>query len=154
MKNNNFNQLDGKNLKIAIVRARFNEPITGGLLLGAETALKAFGVQAKNIKIFEVPGAFEIPIVCQQVAQKKKFNGIITIGAIIKGETAHFDFIAGETSRGIMKVMLDNNLPISFGVITTFNLKQAQKRAKNDEHNKGYEAAAALLETINTISMV
>lgn len=146
---NIFKKLSGKGLKIAIVQARFNQNITDGLVQGAVNALKESGVAEKNIKIIQAPGAFEIPLVCQRAAISKKFDGIVAIGAILKGETAHFEYIAGPSVNGIMQVMLDNNLPIALGVITTYNLEQAEARAKNNKSNKGYEAALALLETLN-----
>lgn len=149
MKSNSFKKNSGKGLKIAIVQARFNEKITGGLLQGAVKALWESGVAEKDVAIYKVPGSFEIPLACQKIAKSKKFDGIVAIGAVIKGETAHFEYIAQPTVDGIMRVMLDERTPISMGVITTYNLKQAQARAKDNKSNKGYEAAMALLETLS-----
>lgn len=151
MQSNNFEKLNGKNLKIAIVQARFNREITNGLKLGAIQALKEAGIENDNIEFFKVPGAVEIPLVCKRLSQIKKFDGIITLGAIIKGETAHFDYIAKMSSDGIMSVMLEENFPITYGIITTYNLEQAKKRSSNNKTNKGYEAAMALIELILTI---
>jgi 6,7-dimethyl-8-ribityllumazine synthase len=148
MKINKFKKLNGYGLKIAILQARFNQKITDGLAAGAEKALKESGVRGNDIKIFQVPGSFEIPFACQQLARSKKFNGIITIGAVIKGETSHFKHIARAATDGILKVSLDFNIPISFGIITVENLKQAQTRSGNNKNNKGYEAAMALVELI------
>ena len=148
MRTNIFKKLNGKGLKIAIVQARFNREVTDGLAKGALGALKGAGVAAKDIKIFQVPGSFEIPLTCQKIIKAKKFDGILAIGAIIKGETAHFDFIAKAATEGIMRVMLEHDFPIAFGVITTYNLEQAKARAKNNKDNKGYEAALALVELI------
>lgn len=151
MKANNFKKLSGKKLKIAIIQARFNKKITDGLVKGALKALKESGVLEKDTEVFQVPGSFEIPIFCQNIAKGKKFDGIITIGAVIKGSTAHFEYISKAVTDGILRMSLDYNIPITFGVITTYNLAQAQKRAANDKKNKGYEAAMALLEVIQSL---
>lgn len=151
MKINIFNNLNGKGFKIAIVQARFNQKITDNLLDSALSALKEVGVNKKNIKIIKVPGSFEVPFACQKLALLKKFDGIITIGAIIKGETAHFDYIAKAATDGIMRTMLDYKIPITFGVITTYTLAQAKKRSQNNKENSGYGAALALVETINNL---
>ncbi|MEA3464031.1 MAG: 6,7-dimethyl-8-ribityllumazine synthase [Patescibacteria group bacterium] len=148
MKTNTFKKLNGKGLKVAITQARFNPKITDALTKGAVKALKGAGVISKDIKIFQVPGSFEIPLICQKLARTKKFDGIITIGAVVKGETAHFDYIAKAAADGIMRVMLDQNIPVTFGIITTYNLQQAKVRAKNNKNNKGHEAALALVEMI------
>ncbi|MBU4455384.1 6,7-dimethyl-8-ribityllumazine synthase [Patescibacteria group bacterium] len=151
MKTNTFKKLNGKGLRIAIAQARFNSDITDALARGACEALKEAGVRDDDIKIFQAPGSFEIPLLCQKLAKTKKYNGIIAIGAVIKGETAHFDYIAEAAADGIMRVMLDCNMPIAFGVITTYNMKQAQARAGNNKSNKGYEAGMALVEVINNL---
>lgn len=149
MKVNIFKKLDGGGKKIAIVQARFNEKITAGMKDGAIKALKESGVNEEDIQIFVVPGSVEIPIVCQKVARTKKFDGIITLGAVIKGETAHFDYVAKAATDGFMRVSLDEGLPITLGVITTYNLEQAIARAGDNENNKGYEAAKALIEVLS-----
>ncbi|KKR20142.1 MAG: 6,7-dimethyl-8-ribityllumazine synthase [Parcubacteria group bacterium GW2011_GWE2_39_37] len=154
MKTNVFKKLDGKKLKIAIVQARFNEVVTDGLKAGAVAALKEAGVLEKNIQILQVPGAFEIPLVCKKIALAKKFDGIIALGAIIKGDTAHFEYVAGGTTTGIMGVMLETVTPIAFGVLTTEDKKQAEVRSRNDQSNKGKEAASALIETIGVIKNI
>lgn len=133
-------------MNIAIVKAKFNSDITDNLTKGALKALKQAGLKSDNIKIFEVPGAFEIPYACQRLALSGKYRGIITIGAVIKGETAHFEYISEAAVNGIMRVMLDARLPISLGVITVYNYSQAKARSGNNKENKGYEAAIALVE--------
>ncbi|MEA2088883.1 MAG: 6,7-dimethyl-8-ribityllumazine synthase [Patescibacteria group bacterium] len=148
MKTNKFEKLNGKNFKIAIVQARFNQEITDDLRKGAENALKEAGVKIKA-EIFLVPGSVEIPLACQKIALNKKFDGIIALGNIIKGETAHFDYVAKAVTEGIMEVILKNNFPITFGVITVYNLEQAKARSQNDKNNKGYEAGMALIEVLN-----
>jgi len=149
MKSNIFAKLNGKNLRLAIVQARFNKEITDNLAQGARRALKQAGVKADKISLFETPGAFEIPLVCQQLAQTRKYHGIITIGAVIKGETAHFEYISQAAINGVMSVMLKERLPIALGIITTYNLAQAKARCRADQTNKGHKAAMALVETIN-----
>jgi len=149
MKVNIFKKLNGKGKKIAIIQAHFNGGITGAMTSGAVKALNESGVQDDNIEVFIVPGSVEIPIACQKVARLKRFDGIITVGAIIKGETAHFDYVAQAVTDGFMRVSLDEGIPISFGVITTYNQDQAKARAKDNNNNKGYEAAMALVETLS-----
>lgn len=148
MKVNRFKKLSGQGLKIAIVRARFNESITGGLLAGAKKALLEAGVKAKDIFVFEAPGSVEIPLLCQRLARAKKYHGLVALGAVIKGETAHFEHVARLAADGILTVMLKANLPIAFGVLIAYNPKQAQTRAQNNSDNKGREAALALVEQL------
>lgn len=148
MKSNTFNELNGKNLNIAIVKARFNHEITDSLARGARKALEKIGVKSDKISQFTVPGAFEIPYVCQKLALSGKYHGIITIGAVVKGETAHFEYISQAVVSGIMEVMLKTKLPIALGVITAYNPRQAKARSRDDKANKGYEAALALAEMI------
>ncbi|MFH0819963.1 MAG: 6,7-dimethyl-8-ribityllumazine synthase [bacterium] len=140
--------INGSKLKIAIVVSEFNRDITGSLLKGALETLRSNKVKDNNIKIIWVPGSFEIPLACQKLATSKKFDGLIALGCVIKGETDHYYYIAGEASRGVMDVILKFNIPIGFGIITTNNLKQAQARC-HGKSNKGREAALAVLEMIN-----
>lgn len=137
----------GSKLKLAIVVSKFNADITGNMLTGALENLKTNKVEEKNIKIVRVPGSFEIPFVCQKLARSKKYDALIALGCVIKGETDHYYFVAGEAARGIMDVMLKYNIPIGFGIITTNNLKQAIARSSG-KHNKGAEAARAILEMV------
>ncbi|MDD4271864.1 MAG: 6,7-dimethyl-8-ribityllumazine synthase [Patescibacteria group bacterium] len=148
MKINTFNkiEIDSKNLRVAIVQAGFNRAITDKLSAGARQALKQAGVKIENIGLFITPGAFEIPLVCRQLAQTGKYRGIITIGAVIKGETAHFEYISQAAINGVMSVMLKEKVPIALGIITAYNLTQAKARCRAGKTNKGYEAAMALLE--------
>ena len=141
------NIIDGKDLKVGIVAAEFNSDITGKMLEGAVRVLKENNVKDSNIKIVRVPGAFEIPLACQSLAQTKQYAALIALGCVIKGQTDHYYFIAGEASRGVMEVMLKYDLPIGFGIITVNNLKQAKERA-GDKSNKGVEAAEAALEMV------
>lgn len=148
MKSNKFTTLNGKSLRLAVVQSRFNQTITEKLAEGARQALKEAGVRPENISWFKVPGTFEIPLICQKISQIKKYHGIITIGAVIKGETAHFEYISQAAINGIMSVMLKTGLPISLGIITAYSLAQARARCRADKTNKGYEAAMALLEIL------
>lgn len=134
--------------KIAIVAAKFNQAIVAGLCKGAEKALIKQGVEIAQISQYHVPGAVEIPLICQDIARHHNVDGIITLGAVIRGETAHFDYVAGECARGITRVSLDEHLPISFGVLATNTLEQAIARSGDNLHNKGGEAAEALLEIL------
>ena len=148
MKSNKFTKFDGRKLRLAIVQARFNQAITDKLADGARQALKQAGVKLENINWFKAPGAFEIPLVCQKISQIKTYHGIITIGAVIKGETAHFEYISQAAINGIMTVMLKTGLSISLGIITAYSLAQARARCRADKTNKGYEAAMALIEML------
>ncbi len=149
MKTNKFPKLDGKKLNIAIVQARFNPEITDNLAQGAIRGLKQTGVPAVKISLFKVPGAFEIPLVSQKLARTGKYHGIITIGAVIKGATAHFEYISQAAINGVMEVMLKENLPIALGILTAYSPAQAKERSRHDNNNKGYEAALALVEMLN-----
>lgn len=139
--------IDGSKLKIAIVVANFNSDITGRMLEGALEVLQKNKVKKNNIEVVEVPGAYEIPLSCQRLAKSKKFDAIVALGCVIKGETDHYYFISREVSRGIMEVSLNFSLPIGFGVITTNNLRQAKDRSVG-KNNKGKEATEAALEMI------
>lgn len=140
-------KIDGKKFKIAIVVAKFNEDITGGMLQGAIKTLRDNLVPEKNIQTIWVPGAFEIPLRAQQLIQTKKFDALVVLGCVIKGDTDHYYYVAGESIRGVMKVMLKTGVPIGMGIITTNNLKQAKDRS-GAKNNKGSEAAQAVLEMV------
>ena len=133
---------------VAIIVSKFNEEITNGLLEGALATFDKNGFDKRNIKIFYCPGAFEIPFVAKKLCRKKKYSAIICLGAVIKGETAHFEFISFAVSKGIQQVMLEFEIPISFGVLTTYTVEQAKARSSNDENNKGREAALSAIELL------
>lgn len=141
-------KINGSRYKIAIVIAEFNPDITEQMFLGAKKTLLINKVKENNIKIIMVPGAFEIPIACQKLAMQKKYDAIIVLGCVIKGDTDHYYYVAGESSRGVMDVMLKFNIPIGFGIITTNNLKQAKDRSSSSD-NKGSDAALAALEMLD-----
>lgn len=139
-------QLTGEDLQIAIVVSRFNEFITGKLLDGAVNTLKRHGVKEKNRDTAWVPGAFEIPFMALKMAQSQKYDAVITLGAVIRGATPHFDYVCNEVSKGVASVSLDTGIPVTFGVLTTESIEQAIERAGTKAGNKGAEAAAASIE--------
>lgn len=141
-------KIDGSKLKIGVVVSQFNSNITEPMLKGALETLLENKVKKENIKVIWVPGSFEIPLACQRLAKSKKFDALVAIGCVIKGETDHFYYICNEVSRGIMNAMLNFNIPIGFGVLTTQNLKQAEVRSRGKE-NKGREAAEAALAMVS-----
>lgn len=142
-------QLISKGFKYAVVVSRFNHFITEKLLDGAKDALSRTGAIDNEIEVFKVPGSFEIPLVVKRLAQKKKFDAIICLGSIIRGETPHFDYIASEVSKGIAMLNLEYTIPISFGIITADNTDQAIERAGNKMGNKGFQAAQSAVELLN-----
>jgi len=138
--------LDASGLKFAIVVARFNSDITDKLLEGAQEALEKS--KADTVDVFDVPGSFELPLAAKQLAMTGRYDGIVALGAVIRGETAHFDFVAGEAARGLQQVMLETTIPIAFGVLTTDTAEQAEARAGGDRGNKGLDAAMTAIEMV------
>jgi 6,7-dimethyl-8-ribityllumazine synthase len=141
--------LMGKGQKPAIVISRFNELLTSKLLDGALDCLNRHGVAEKDIVITWVPGSFEIPYAAQRLARSKKFDAVICLGALIRGDTPHFDFIAAEVAKGIAAISLETHLPVIFGVITADTLDQAIERAGTKAGNKGWDAALAAIEMVD-----
>src|SRR3989337_713433 len=139
-------QLLGKGLKFGLVVSRFNDFITNKLLEGAQDALVRHGVRQEDIDVARVPGAFEIPLIAQRLAQTKKYDAIICLGTVIRGGTPHFEYIAAEVSKGIAKIGLDTGLPVTFGIITADTLEQAIERAGTKQGNKGFDAAVDAIE--------
>ena len=135
--------------KISIVAAEFNSQITVNLVEGAKSVLLDRGLKESDISIYWVPGAFELPLTCKKVLDKGNIDGIVAIGAVIKGETPHFDYVAGECAKGILNVSLQANKPVIFGVLTTDTIDQAMNRAGLKYGNKGAEAAHSLLNLLN-----
>ncbi|MDP8245139.1 MAG: 6,7-dimethyl-8-ribityllumazine synthase [Candidatus Hinthialibacter antarcticus] len=142
-------QLHSENKKFGIAISRFNSFITEPLLDGALDALKRHGVKDDDITIVRVPGAYEIPLAVKKMAQSKKYAAIIALAAVIRGSTPHFDYVAGEVSRGVAVTSLETEVPISFGVITTNTIEQAVERAGTKMGNKGYDAAVTAVEMAN-----
>jgi 6,7-dimethyl-8-ribityllumazine synthase len=141
--------LSANNLKFAIVESRFNDFITSKLLDGAKDCLKRHGCKDENITVVKVPGAFEIPLIADKLVKQKKFDAIICLGTVIRGETPHFDYIASEVSKGIASVSLKSSIPVSFGVLTTDSIEQAIERAGTKSGNKGWDAALTAIEMAN-----
>ena len=134
---------------MAIVGSRFNEFITGKLLAGCIDALKRHCVKEENIDVIWVPGAFEIPLAAKKLAQNAKYSGVIALGAVIKGSTPHFDYVAAEVSKGVAQVSMQAEKPVIFAVLTTDNIEQAIERAGTKSGNKGSDAALSLLEMMD-----
>lgn len=147
-------QLSIQNKKIAIVAGRFNSLISKQLIDGAVDALKRHGLSEDNIQLAWVPGAFEIPLIAQQFAKKDDIDAIICLGAVIRGSTPHFDFVANEVSKGIAHVSLDHQKPIAFGVLTTDSIEQALERAGTKAGNKGADAAVTVIEMLSLMAQI
>ncbi|HPI93666.1 MAG TPA: 6,7-dimethyl-8-ribityllumazine synthase [Deltaproteobacteria bacterium] len=147
-------KLLGKGKKVAIVASRFNDFITARLMEGALDALGRHGVAEKDITVYRVPGAFEIPSVAKKVASAAGADGIICLGAVIRGSTPHFDYVASEVSKGVALVGLDAKIPVIFGVLTTDTIEQAIERAGTKSGNKGFDAAMALLEMMDLYGQI
>jgi len=141
--------LDASSLKFAVVLSRFNELISKGLLDGAIDCLKRHGAKEKSIDIAWAPGSFEIPLVAKKLAKGGKYDAVICLGAVIRGATAHFDYVASEAAKGIARVSLDTGVPVIFGVLTADNLEQALERAGAKPGNKGFAAAQSAIELAN-----
>lgn len=137
---------DGARMRVAVVAARFNEAVTTKLVEGALAALAKHGVAAEQTEVAWVPGAFEIPLVAKRFADSGRFDAVIGLGAVIRGDTAHFELVAGEAARGIMDVTLGTGVPVIFEVLATDDLAQAESRAGGPHGNKGWEAAESALE--------
>lgn len=144
-------QLVAGSEKFCIIIARFNDFIGSKLLEGAIDELKRHGVSEDNIEIVKVPGAFEIPVVAQKLASTRRYNAIITLGAVIKGSTPHFDYVSAEVSKGVANVSLQTGVPVIFGVLTTDNIEQAIERAGTKAGNKGSDAAKTAIEMANLL---
>ena len=141
--------LIAQGLKFGIVAGRFNEFIVNKLIAGAADALKRHGVEEGEMELVWVPGAFEIPIAAKRLAASKKYDAVICLGAVIRGATPHFDYVANEVSKGIAGVSLETDVPVIFGVLTTDTLEQAIERAGTKAGNKGYDAAVSAIEMAN-----
>ena len=138
--------------KFCIIVSRFNEFISSKLLSGALDSFLRLGVDENNIDVLWVPGAFEIPLMAKKAAQTKKYCAIVTLGAVIKGSTSHYDYVCAEVSKGVASVSLSEGLPVIFGILTTDNIEQAIERAGTKAGNKGSDAAKSAIEMVNLIS--
>ncbi|PKM57270.1 MAG: 6,7-dimethyl-8-ribityllumazine synthase [Firmicutes bacterium HGW-Firmicutes-3] len=147
-------QLVAQDLKFAIVVGRFNEFIGGKLLSGAIDTLVRHGVNDEDIDVIWVPGAFEIPLAAKKLVKNEKYDGVICLGAVIKGSTPHFDYVSSEVSKGIAHVSLDSEVPVIFGVLTTDTIEQAIERAGTKAGNKGSDAAMTAIEMANLLKTI
>ncbi|MED1722966.1 6,7-dimethyl-8-ribityllumazine synthase [Brevibacillus parabrevis] len=141
--------LVGTGLRVGIVAGRFNELIVSKLVGGALDALKRHGVEEENVDVAWVPGAFEIPLIAKKMAESGRYDAVVTLGAVIRGATPHFDYVCSEAAKGVASLSLSTGIPVIFGVLTTDNIEQAIERAGTKAGNKGWEAAAAAIEMAN-----
>jgi 6,7-dimethyl-8-ribityllumazine synthase len=137
--------------RIAIVVSRFNRAVTDNLLEGAVVAAQERGVEIADADVFPVPGAFELPVVARAIAKGGRYDGVVCLGAVVRGETPHFDFVCEQAAAGIQQVALETGVPVAFGVLTTDTMEQAMARAGGDVGNKGREALVTVLETLHQI---
>ena len=139
----------GQKIKVGIVAARFNEFIVSKLVSGARDGLVRHGVEDDDISLAWVPGAFEIPVIAEKMAESEKYDAIICLGAVIRGATSHYDYVCNEVSKGVAQVGLKYKMPVLFGVVTTENIEQAIERAGTKAGNKGYDCALSAIEMVN-----
>ena len=147
-------KLNAKGKKFALVVSRFNELISSQLLSGAKDCLERHECKEEDITIVWVPGSFEIPLVAKKLAHSKKYSSVICLGAVIRGGTPHFDYVAAEVSKGVAQVGMDSGLPVIFGVLTTDNIEQALERAGTKAGNKGWDAALTAIEMVNLMGKI
>jgi len=143
--------LQAKGLKIGIILSRFNQFISDRLLEGALDALNKLGADDADISLYKVPGSFEVPMLAKKIAGAKKVDGILCLGALIRGDTPHFDFLGAEVTKGLAQVSMEEGLPVSFGILTVETIEQGIERAGAKAGNKGYDAAFSLVETLNLV---
>lgn len=154
-----MNIIEGKftnaqGMKIGIVAGRFNEFIVSKLISGAEDTLLRHGVKDEDIDLAWVPGAFEIPVAAKHMAESKKYDAIIALGAVIRGSTSHYDYVCSESSKGIAQVSLSTGIPVLFGILTTDTIQQAIERAGTKAGNKGSECASDAIEMVNLLKQI
>ena len=146
--------LQAEGLRFALVASRFNDFIVDRLISGAVDYLLRHGAKQENLTLIRVPGAFEMPLIAQKTAAQNQFDGVVCLGAVIRGATPHFDFVAAEVAKGLAQVSLASSIPIGFGILTTDTLEQAIERAGSKAGNKGVEAAQAVLEAIRVLEQL
>lgn len=142
-------QLSAEGFRFGIIVSRFNDFISSRLVEGAMDALLRHGATEEQVSVIKVPGAFEIPLTAKKLAESGRYDAVICLGAVIRGSTPHFDYVAAEVSKGIASVSLESSIPVTFGVLTTDNLEQAIERAGSKSGNKGYDGAMAAIEMVN-----
>ena len=144
-------KLQAKGLKIGVILSRFNQFISERLLEGAIEALYKLGAENKDISVYKVPGSFEIPVITKKLAVAKKVDGIVCLGALIRGDTPHFDYLSAEVIKGLAQISMDEGIPVSYGILTVDTIEQGIERAGTKAGNKGYDAAFSLVETLNLV---
>ena len=144
-------KLQAKGLKVGIVLSRFNQFISERLLEGAIDALYKLGANENDITVYKVPGSFEVPVVAKKLAKSGSVDGILCLGALVRGDTPHFDFLGAEVTKGLAQVALEDGIPVSFGILTVDTIEQGIERAGTKSGNKGYDSAFALVETLNML---
>lgn len=144
-------KLQAKGLKIGIVVSRFNQFISERLLEGALDALHKLGAEDTDISVYRVPGSFEIPIIAKKLAKDKKVDGIVCLGALIRGDTPHFDFLSAEVTKGLAQIAMEEGVPVAFGILTVDTVEQGIERAGTKAGNKGWDAVFSVVETLNLI---
>ncbi len=147
-------QLDAKGYRFGIIVGRFNDFISSQLLNGAMDALVRHGAREESVKIFKVPGSFEIPATAKKLADSKSVDAVICLGTVIRGDTPHFDYVASEVSKGIAKVSQESGIPVIYGIITSDNLEQAIERAGTKAGNRGWDAAVSAIEMVNLYKQI
>lgn len=146
--------LSAEKMSVAIIASRFNDMITKELLEGTLDCLKRHGATENDIHVYWVPGAFEIPRIAREVASTKRFDGVICLGAVIRGATPHFDMVAAEVSKGVARLSIESEVPVIFGILTTDSIEQALERAGTKAGNKGWDAALNMIEMVNLIRSI
>ena len=144
-------KLQAKGLKIGVILSRFNQFISERLLEGAIEALYKLGAENKDISVYKVPGSFEIPVITKKLAVAKKVDGIVCLGALIRGDTPHFDYLSADVIKGLAQISMDEGIPVSYGILTVDTIEQGIERAGTKAGNKGYDAAFSLVETLNLV---
>ena len=154
IKNKTYKYFNGKKLKVGIVVARWNSDITDKLLKSALLTLKKCKMPEKNIKVMSVAGSIELPFALHKLARSGKYDFLVALGCIIRGSTSHFDYVCKMAQEGVLEVMLEDDIPVGFGVLTVNNLKQAEERASRDDKNKGIEGAMAVLKALQILDEI
>lgn len=144
-------RLSASGYRFAVVVSRWNSSFTNRLRDGAAEALRTSGATDDAVEVFQVPGAFELPLACLEAAESGRFDAVIALGVVIRGDTPHFEYVAGQAAAGIMQAGLSTRVPVMFGVVTADTVEQAEARCSNDENNKGFEAAIAAIEMANLV---
>jgi len=144
-------ELQAKGFKIGIVVSRFNQFLSERLLEGALDALKKLGAEEADISVYKVPGSFEVPLLVKKLAKTKKVNGVVCLGALIRGDTPHFDFLSAEVTKGLAQISIEEELPVAFGILTVDTIEQGIERSGTKSGNKGWDAVLSLIETLNVL---